>query len=214
MRCSRCQIDKPLDDFYANNAWCRECYRSWHRERYTPKGGATDAPRPCRHCGLLYQPKSRRASVYCSRTCKGKARNARIAAETVAAKAAHPPRPCVHCGALIGPERRRDAKFCSALCNDRAHRLQRKLRARGGSQNTLGMVRFEVARRDGFRCGLCGYELDLAVEWPDQRFASLDHVVPVSAGGSSERSNLRLACLTCNVRRRDQITEEGAFSVH
>lgn len=207
MRCSRCQTDKPLADFYADNAWCRECYRAWHRERYTPKNGETDAPRPCQHCATVYQPKSRRASVYCSRTCKGHARHDRMAAARVAAKAAQPPRQCVHCGAVIGPERRRDAKFCSAVCNDRAHRLQRKLRARGGPQNTMGMVRFEVGRRDGFRCGICGYELDLAVLWPDPRFASMDHVVPVSAGGSSVVSNLRLACLTCNASRRDQPDE-------
>ena len=111
------------------------------------------------------------------------------------------PRPCVHCGATIGPERRIDAKFCSAECNSRAHQLKRKLRTRGGG-NT-GFVRAEIAGRDGFTCGICAEPVDMVLAYPDPGFASLDHILPVSHGGSSEPENLRLTHLLCNVTRRN-----------
>src|SRR5688572_5173246 len=50
-----------------------------------------------------------------------------------------------------------------------------------------------VAERDGWRCYLCGERLP---EWaivPDRWAATLDHVIPVSAGGADHESNVRLA---------------------
>jgi hypothetical protein len=70
--CGRCDTVKPLAEFYGlkTKNWCKECYRAWHRERYTPKNSATDEPRDCARCGKAYRPKQRRASRYCSRVCK------------------------------------------------------------------------------------------------------------------------------------------------
>jgi len=53
----------------------------------------------------------------------------------------------------------------------------------------------------GGACSLCGHPLDLATEWPSPRFASIDHIVPLSRGGGHVQSNLQYACLDCNVRK-------------
>lgn len=79
--CSQCAETKDDDAFYARrrgglNSWCKECYKAWHRARYTPKPGADDAPRLCASCGASYQPKQRRPSWFCSRPCKEQARKA------------------------------------------------------------------------------------------------------------------------------------------
>jgi len=58
-----------------------------------------------------------------------------------------------------------------------------------------------VAARDGWICRLCEEPIDLALNWPDPGSASLDHVIPVSRGGSGELANLRLAHLHCNTSR-------------
>lgn len=72
--CGRCGKAKPASGFYLRKgkpgAWCKECYREWHRERYTPKDGADDAPRACAVCGASYRPKARRPSKFCSAECK------------------------------------------------------------------------------------------------------------------------------------------------
>jgi 5-methylcytosine-specific restriction endonuclease McrA len=52
--------------------------------------------------------------------------------------------------------------------------------------------RFAVLSRDGFRCAYCGRS-------PPEVELHVDHIVPVSAGGSDEESNLRAACADCNL---------------
>jgi hypothetical protein len=52
-------------------------------------------------------------------------------------------------------------------------------------------VRYEVLRRDGYRCRYCGTTAD-AVQ------LRVDHVVPVALGGSDDPSNLVAACDDCN----------------
>lgn len=52
--------------------------------------------------------------------------------------------------------------------------------------------RFEVLRRDGFRCVYCGAKAS-------ESELHVDHVVPVIDGGSDEPSNLVTACIDCNL---------------
>lgn len=202
--CSRCNTDKAQSDWHVSawmrsGSWCKACMRAYYLTKNTNANTESDAPRPCQECGTEYQPKIRRRSIFCSRKCKHAAGNARARIVRFTGRS---PRPCVHCGATIGPERRIDAKFCSAECNSRAHQLKRKLRTRGGG-NT-GFVRAEIAGRDGFTCGICAEPVDMVLAYPDPGFASLDHILPVSHGGSSEPENLRLTHLLCNVTRRNR----------
>ena len=69
--CSGCEQSQPDENFYSSGHGrrCKECFRQWHRSRYTPKADANDDPRPCRNCGVVYQPKQRKVSYYCSRQC-------------------------------------------------------------------------------------------------------------------------------------------------
>ena len=52
-------------------------------------------------------------------------------------------------------------------------------------------VRFEVFMRDGFRCVYCGRD-------SQQSVLELDHIEPVSLGGSDDPWNLVAACTACN----------------
>lgn len=61
-----------------------------------------------------------------------------------------------------------------------------------GARKTIGKkTRFEVLKRDGFRCVYCGRSA------PDVRL-EIDHIVPVVEGGGNEPSNLVTACEDCN----------------
>ncbi len=51
-----------------------------------------------------------------------------------------------------------------------------------------------IVRRDHSRCGLCG-------GFVPKKQRSLDHIVPLSKGGSHTKANIQLAHLLCNVRR-------------
>lgn len=52
-------------------------------------------------------------------------------------------------------------------------------------------LRFEILRRDGFKCRYCG---TVAAE----RELRVDHVIPEALGGSSDPSNLATSCDPCN----------------
>lgn len=52
-------------------------------------------------------------------------------------------------------------------------------------------LRFEVLRRDGFRCTYCGAE-------PKDRELHVDHVIATALGGTDSPENLTTACEPCN----------------
>lgn len=52
-------------------------------------------------------------------------------------------------------------------------------------------VRFAILARDGFKCGYCGTAAA-------HGRLLVDHVRPISAGGTSERANLIASCEPCN----------------
>ena len=64
-----------------------------------------------------------------------------------------------------------------------------------------------IIKRDGLDCGVCGNEIDQTIAWPDPHSLSVDHIMPRSLGGSHDLENLRLAHLSCNVKRSNRIDE-------
>lgn len=44
---------------------------------------------------------------------------------------------------------------------------------------------------------------------PDPLCASIDHIVPLSQGGTNDLTNLQLAHLRCNLRKRATTHEKG-----
>lgn len=59
-------------------------------------------------------------------------------------------------------------------------------------------IRFEVFERDRFTCQYCGGKA------PNVEL-EIDHVIPLSAGGSDDVLNLKAACTSCNRGKADII---------
>lgn len=64
-------------------------------------------------------------------------------------------------------------------------------------------VRFEVFKRDGFKCQYCGASAPEAV-------LEVDHIQPVSKGGKNDILNLITACHPCNNGKSDRALSDGA----
>jgi hypothetical protein len=64
-------------------------------------------------------------------------------------------------------------------------------------------LRYEVLKRDGFRCQYCGGTPQ------DGYVLHVDHVIPRSKGGATAAGNLIAACWLCNLGKSDQLTEVG-----
>ncbi len=65
--------------------------------------------------------------------------------------------------------------------------------------------------RDDFKCQICGIELithnAFGIEIPDLEKLSVDHIIPISKGGSNDPANLQCACRPCNFKKSDKIEE-------
>jgi hypothetical protein len=80
--------------------------------------------------------------------------------------------------------------------------IERFKRARNGKRRRIDP--YGIAERDGWMCHLCGGNIDRALHsqgWLNPDGASVDHVIPLSKGGSNDPANLKAAHLSCNVRR-------------
>ena len=195
-KCNKCNKYKNEDCFYRAKDWCKDCYHAWYKSR--SKVTIEIAETKCEFCKKIFLPKIRIVSSYCSRECKTNARNKRLASERLESKQE---RICLHCSKIITKERRADAKFCSQDCNGKAHQLQRKLRNRANEKGKRGYLRTEICERYGWICQICKEPVERTAHYPNPLAPSLDHIIPVSKGGSSDPSNLQLTHLRCNLKR-------------
>ena len=100
------------------------------------------------------------------------------------------------------PEKRREASRRWRAANPettRARNQRRRARKRGVECEAF--TNLEVFERDAWTCGLCGKPVNRRRRYPDQLSASLDHVVPLSLGGSHTRANVQLTHLRCNLSK-------------
>ena len=85
--------------------------------------------------------------------------------------------------------------------------MTRLARALGKAEveQPLDMVEARVVyNRDKWRCGLCGKKINPVLRHPHPLRASLDHVVPISRGGTHTYANTQAAHLQCNVRKNNR----------
>jgi ATP adenylyltransferase len=57
-----------------------------------------------------------------------------------------------------------------------------------------GSLRYEVLKRAGFRCELCGISAD-------ERAIEVDHILPRKHGGEDDLTNLQALCFKCNANK-------------
>jgi hypothetical protein len=79
-----------------------------------------------------------------------------------------------------------------------SNRAQINQRSREKQVHQYVKHRKDVYKRDKYTCVYCGAIKDL----------SLDHVLPLSKGGSNDPMNLVTACVSCNSRKKDRTPEE------
>lgn len=145
------------------------------------------AERVCHHCGCSYRPRAHN-QIHCSSECVAAARrseNRRIQ---------WPDRVCLRCGNSFAPSHWR-AKYCSEKCRQRTRDRQRAHRWR--------IKRTAIFERDGWTCQICHEPVDGSLCYPHHHAATIDHIVPVSRGGTDDPANLQTAHMVCNSSKGD-----------
>ncbi|MFB9512387.1 HNH endonuclease [Streptomyces purpureus] len=113
------------------------------------------------------------------------------------------PVPCDDCGTLTMRGRNQEGRFCDGCARARRRAKDRRAAAvrRGAVVVGPRPKLDDIARRDGWRCHLCLRSVDPGLHFQHRDAATLDHLVPVSVGGTDEPSNLALAHRGCNSSR-------------
>lgn len=92
-------------------------------------------------------------------------------------------------------------RYCSPQCSRRAHKDNRAMRKRGAF---VEVVRRQlVYRRDGWVCQLCHRPVKRDAVVPHPKAPTIDHIIPLAAGGTHSYANVQLAHFLCNSRKSD-----------
>lgn len=124
---------------------------------------------------------------------------------------------CKICGTIVVTNY--GGTCCSKVCSttnkkrrDSDRKKRRKARLRAGQVDRIKS--HDIYQRDNWQCGLCGKTVNPNHQDKMQR-ESLDHIVPLAAGGPHTADNLQLAHRICNSIKRDlppqQATLEHVF---
>lgn len=200
----------------ASKVWCnRSCKEKFGRlvkakvrpPRLTkPKRlyQAKPAPdvQPCIACGIEFKPRSASHRFCGSKDCNSKRASDLARQKYVEAYVTPLPASCRECGrefsVSVGIKRR---SYCSASCSKRnSKRTSRKAgKLRKRLQAVEPVNAFNVFARDGWRCQLCGTSTPRRLRGTyDDRAPELDHIMPISSGGSHSYVNTQCACRKCN----------------
>ena len=117
---------------------------------------------------------------------------------------------CDMCGKPKPSQANYYCEKCRAEVKIVARRIQkrkRKLKLRKMPRQSYTPTR--IANRDKWKCGICGLRIDAVLKYPHPRSLSIDHVKPISRGGTDKRNNVQPAHLDCNMKKGAKLYEQG-----
>lgn len=231
LTCAKCQKDKQPEDFSRDKGrsngyhqYCKPCARELSAIRYRKRNGLPedykaptewsikDKAATCEHCGHAFKWKTHKAK-YCSQRCSGKAIGYQHQPGTKPKPAIQVQiKQCANCKKLFITH---SAKLlnCSSECINEWQKQQvRKRRARMYSAKYVVFSYREVFERDEWECGICSEPIDPELEYPDGGSVSLDHVIPISRGGTHTPGNAQAAHLRCNLSKGNRMEKPSKAS--
>lgn len=121
------------------------------------------------------------------------------------------PRECPSCNNTFKPDHFRQ-KYCTKLCEKREQNRRKEIRRRERLKRN-GYVDYSIAlgkliKRDKGICKICGGFVDQSVYSNHDNYPSIDHIIPVSKGGTHTWDNVQLAHRKCNREKRDMLAEK------
>lgn len=196
-QCSKTFRSYKVKEFCCST--CRKNHTIAIKEAYKkPKAKHTEV---CTNCKEQYETSSC-TSKYCSYECSY--------AYKIKQKPIHNTK-CKECAKFFSGTNKSKV-FCSVTCSDKyKNRKKETTRRRRIVKN--GKVNWDISierlmKRDGCNCYLCGERVDMNVDTNDDRYPSIEHVIPVCKGGTHTWGNVKLAHRGCNTAKGTQIIGE------
>lgn len=191
---------RPYVKFQSELYWrtCSVCGEAWvanHRPRHCepPAPSCRVYIAPCAWCDTVFATRHS-TKRYCTDRCRDMMHPQRSKVTHICYGE------CVQCGGIFVRRASQLGGFCSQGCANRARRRRERKRLRNVTKRDRYTLR-QVAERDGWRCHLCGKRV------PDRPYkaratdATVDHLIPLAAGGDDTLDNVALAHNRCNWQR-------------
>jgi 5-methylcytosine-specific restriction endonuclease McrA len=116
---------------------------------------------------------------------------------------------CWYCDEAFTVKRHSRQIYCTPDCRARYNRqwgsataLRRQAERRGASRGER-FTMLDLAMRDGWICGLCLGPIDWRIRGDHYLEPTVDHVMPITAGGEHSMANAQLGHWTCNAAKRN-----------
>lgn len=218
-RCSVADCDKPV----AARGLCKGCYKRVHpsdRDREYQRNYHSGYQRPtiertCLQCGK-FAPKRQDRGDFCSGACAQRWRSTRHDVGAQPDSGDWHEAECVICDKrfMIAVQ---NCVTCSDECTERMT-ARRRARSRAMRRVRMSSAYVEdvdpiaVFEADNYLCHLCGCLTERDKKYPHPRYPTLDHVIPLAAGGTHEMANVRTACFLCNIRKGARANDAPAPS--
>lgn len=170
--------------------------------------------RECNRCGKLFTSGRTRNQKTCSKKCPGYYKSCK----------------CEVCGVTFSVHKSRPSpRFCNDDCrkkwfssaftgnnsphwqggvNPNYYSAKRRAKMREGD----AISHLEVFELANWICGICKEPIDKALRFPDKMAATLEHVIPLSKGGTHTWDNVDAAHAICNFRKSNKLPSESTLS--
>lgn len=127
-------------------------------------------------------------------------------------------RQCKYCATSFGFSGESWGNYCGTKCRKlgkiaerkKNRRIDRHMRRKRFRENGT-IERFDphsIFERDGWRCQHCNRKTRPTYRVSHDLYPNLDHIVPVSKGGSHTRANVQLLCRACNLKKSDGLLSD------
>lgn len=204
--CKRCGISF---ESYKSEYCSEECRKMPEELKkvqvYTPN---EKVMKQCIHCGNEYTT-GRCNQKFCNEDCSYQYRLNQLDKQRKA-EATHYHKRCKECSKHYTTTRS-TRKYCSDTCNERYSNRQKETTRRKRIMMN-GKVDWNISierllKRDGHTCYLCGEVVNTNVDTNDDYYPSIEHVIPISKGGTHTWGNVKVAHRYCNSIKRDKLLE-------
>jgi HNH endonuclease len=207
--CTKCGITKLADAFYDNpyakdgmDSWCKEC-RKTDNAAWNTNNPAKRKPIANRSAKKARGIPERRVIIY---------------AKTTHWKQAHPAAVQEH-HAREWAKRKGQPTTAAAKAYHKQWFLDHPTFRRTAAHNRRALIKhaqvldkdidiIRLHKRDKGICSLCHKKVDIKLQWPDLMCATIDHIIPLTKGGSHAWPNVALAHHRCNTMKNNGTAQQ------